>query len=51
VVDVWTDLSRGSNQDVIFTDNRRKGEKILGIVNIYDLQDRQTPERHPRTLN
>ena len=34
VVDEWTDLSRGANNDVIVTDVRRRGEKITRIVSI-----------------
>jgi len=37
VVDEWTDLSKGANPDVTVTDvRRRRGEKIITIVNIYD---------------
>ena len=51
VVDEWTDLSRGANDDVIVTDIRRRGEKITRIVNIYDQRDTQSGERQARKLN
>ena len=45
VVDEWTDLSRGANDDGIATDVQRRGEKITRIVNIYDQKDVQLGER------
>ena len=46
MVDERTDLCRGANSDVIVTDIRRRGEKIMGIVNVYDEKDTQSGERH-----
>ena len=41
MVDRWTDLSRGANDDVIATDVRRRGEQITRIVNIYNSNNTQ----------
>jgi len=51
VVDEWTDLSRGANDDVIGTEGRRRGETITRIVNIYHQTDTQSGERPGRKLN
>jgi len=51
VVDEQTDLSRGANDDVIATDVRRRGEKIMRIVNIYDQKDAWSGERPARKLD
>jgi hypothetical protein len=51
VVDEWTDLSRGANDDVIATDVRRRGEKITRIVNIYNEKDARSGERPARKLD
>jgi hypothetical protein len=51
VVDEWTDLSRGANNDVILADVRRRGEKITRIVNVYDQKDTQSGERPAQKLN
>jgi len=40
VVDERTDLSRGAHEDAIATDVRRKGERIMRIVNVYDQRTR-----------
>ena len=48
VVDERTDLSRGANDDVIATDVRKRGEKIMRIVNIYDTRDVRSGERDQR---
>jgi len=47
VVDEQTDLSRGANEDVIATDVRRRGERIMRIVNVYDQRTRiRERDRH-----
>jgi hypothetical protein len=51
VVDERTDLSRGANHDVITTDDRRRGETITRIVNVYNQKDMQSGERPARKLN
>jgi len=51
VVDEKTDLSRGANNNVIVTNVRRRGEKIMRIVNIYDQRDSQSGERLARKMN
>jgi hypothetical protein len=51
VVDERTDLSRGANEDVIATDVRRRGERITGIVNVYDQKNTHSGERPARKLN
>jgi hypothetical protein len=45
VVDDWTDVSRGANEDVIATDVWRRTEKIMRIVIVYDERDAQSGER------
>jgi hypothetical protein len=45
VADEQDNLSRGANRDVIATDVRRRGEKITGIVTIYDQNDARWGER------
>jgi len=45
VVDEQKDLSRRANDHVIATDFRRRGEKIIRIVNIYDQKEAQSGER------
>jgi hypothetical protein len=44
-------LSRGANHDVIVTDVRRRGEKIMRIINIHDQRDVRTGERRAWKLN
>jgi hypothetical protein len=53
VVDERTDLSRGTNDDVVATDVKRRGEKITRIVNIYHQNDARSGERErpARKLN
>jgi len=51
VVGEWTDLSRGANEDVITTDIRRRGERIMRIVNVYDQKNTHSGERPARKLN
>jgi hypothetical protein len=46
-----TDLSRGMNDDVMVTDVKRRGEKMMRIINVYDQRDVQTGERQARMLN
>ena len=46
-----TDLSRGAKDEVIFTDIRRRREKITRIVNIYNQSDTQSGERLAQKLN
>jgi hypothetical protein len=36
VVDEWTYLSRGANQDGIAPEDRRRGERITRMVNHYN---------------
>jgi len=48
VVDEQTDSSRGANDDVIATDVRRRGERILRIANVCDQKKthlRESPAR------
>ena len=45
MVDERTDCSRGANDDDITTDVRRRGEKILRMVNVYDQPCGQSGER------
>jgi len=40
--DERTDLSRGADDDVMVTDVKRRGEKIMRIINVYDQRDVQT---------
>jgi hypothetical protein len=49
--DERTDLSRGSNDDVMVTDIKRRGEKMTRIINVYDQRVEQTGERRARKLN
>ena len=42
VLDQWTALSRGANDNVIATDVMRRGETIPRIVNIYGQKDTQS---------
>ena len=51
VVDEQTDLSRGAHDDVIVTDVRRRGEKIMWIVNVHDQRDTQSGERQAQKVN
>lgn len=44
VIEEWTDLTTGANDDVIVTDYRRREEKITRIVSIYDQRDTQSGE-------
>jgi len=46
-----TDLSRGANDNVIVSDVRRRGEKIMRIINIYDQSDMQTRARQAKKTN
>jgi len=48
VVHERTDLSRGANEDVIVTDVRTRGERIMRIVNIYDQKNTHSGERPAR---
>jgi hypothetical protein len=45
-----TDLSRGVTQDVIATNVRRRGERTLRIVIIYDQKNTHSGERPARKL-
>jgi hypothetical protein len=45
VVDEWKDIRRGANNKVIVTEDRRRGEKITEIVNVYNQKDMQSGER------
>jgi hypothetical protein len=51
LVDEWTDLSTGANEDVIATDVRRRGERITRIVNVYDQKNTRSGERPARKLD
>jgi hypothetical protein len=51
VVHKRTDLSRGANEDVIATDVRRRGERIMRMVNIYDQKNTHSGERPARKLD
>jgi len=51
VVDERTDLSRGSNEDVISTDVRRRGERITTIVNFHDHKNTHSGEIFARKLD
>jgi len=51
VVDKWTDLRRGANDDVMATDGRRRGEKITRIVNIYNQKEERSGERPAQKLD
>jgi len=45
VVDEWTAVCRGANDNVIATDIRRRVEKRTRIVNVYDQSDGPLGER------
>jgi len=45
VVDEWTAVCRGGNDNVIATEIRRRVEKIMRIVNVYNQSDSQLGER------
>jgi len=49
--DERTDLSRGTNDDVIVTDVKRRGEKTTMVINIYDQREVHTRERQVRKIN
>jgi endonuclease/exonuclease/phosphatase (EEP) superfamily protein YafD len=49
--DERTNLSRGTNDDVIVTDVKRRGEKMTRVINIYDQRDVRTRERQARKIN
>ena len=49
--DELTDLSRGANDDVMVTDIKRRGEKMMMSMNVYDQRDIQTGERRARKQN
>jgi hypothetical protein len=51
VVDELMHLSRGTHDDVIFTDVRRRGEKITRIANVYDQRDMQSGERQAQKVH
>ena len=51
VVDEWTGLCRGANDNVFATDVSRRGEKKTRIVNDYHRGDRQSGERPAHKLN
>jgi len=51
VVDERRDLSRGANDDIIVTDVRKRGEKIMRIVNVYNQRDTQSGERQAQEVN
>jgi hypothetical protein len=51
VVDERTDLSRGANEDIIPTDVRRRGERIMRIVNVTDQMNTHSGERPAQKLN
>ena len=51
MVDEWTDRSRGAIDNVIGTDVRRQGEKIMRIVTVYDQRDAQLGEQPAQKLN
>jgi hypothetical protein len=46
--DSWTDPSRGTNNDVIVTYIRRRVEKMIRVITIYDERDVRTRERQVR---
>ena len=46
-----TDLGRGANDDVTFTDVSRRGEMIMRMVNIFDQRVTQSGERLARKLS
>lgn len=50
MVDELTDLGRGANINVKVTDVRRRGEKIMRIVNVYDQRDTQLGERQSQKV-
>jgi len=45
VVDVQIDFSRGANNDVIATDDRRRRDMITRIVKVYDQKNTHSGER------
>jgi endonuclease/exonuclease/phosphatase family metal-dependent hydrolase len=51
VVDELMHFSRGTHDDVIFTDVRRRVEKITRIVSVYDQRDTQSGERHAQPVH
>jgi len=51
VVDVRTDLRTGANEDTIATDIRRRPERIMRTVNLYEQNNTQSGERPARKLN
>lgn len=44
VTDEWTDLSRGTNDDVIVTYVKRNGDNLMRFINVYNQRDTQTGE-------
>jgi len=50
-MDKRIDLSRGTNNDVVVTDVKRRGEKMTRIIHVYDQRDIQTGERPARMRN
>ena len=49
--DKRTDLRRGTNDDVMVTDVKGRGGKMMRIINVYDRRDLETGERRARKLN
>ena len=49
--DERTDLSGGTNDDLIVTDVKRRGVKMTRIINIYDQRDVQTREKQARKIH
>jgi endonuclease/exonuclease/phosphatase (EEP) superfamily protein YafD len=45
------DLNRGTNNDLIVTDVKARGEKMKRGINIYDQRDVRTRERPARIMN
>jgi hypothetical protein len=45
VFDERRDLSRGANEDVMATDVRRRGQRIMRMVNVYEQKIRHSGER------
>ena len=51
MVDDRTDSRRGANNDVMVTDVRRRGEKLIKIDHIHDQRDAQSGASLARKLN
>jgi hypothetical protein len=46
-----TNLSKNAGDDLIVVNIKRKGEKMIRIVNVYDQRARETCERPGRRLD